>query len=862
MLLPTARNVSPGETGRVRRGGNGCESMADADKGVLQDELARAEALLQELERQCGETRARVQALHTQLTTVHRPPPLQITPPPPTTEPEAPTPERVRLFRQLFRGREDVFARLWVNPKKQTKGYAPACANEWVRGVCEKPRVKCGECPHQAFLAVEDRVILSHLKGRHVIGVYPMLLDETCWFLAADFDGKAWREDVAAFVETCEGVGLPPAVERSRSGNGAHCWFFFAAPVAASLARNLGSFLLTETMARRHQLSMRSYDRLFPNQDTMPRGGFGNLIALPLQHEASRQGNTLFVDKALRPHTDQWAYLSSVPRMDPVLVASLVREASRRGQIVGVRSAGLGGEEEDAAPWTRPPSGKRRAAVIPGPLPPEVQAVLAQRLFVHKAGLSSVLLNQIKRLAAFQNPEFYRKQRMRLSTAGTPRVIACAEEFPEHLALPRGCRPDLEALLHEHGVHLIVDDQRTDGDPLDVRFHGELTPLQEEAAQVLLQYDTGVFVGPPGVGKTVLGAYLVAQRRRSTLVLVHRRPLLDQWKVQLAMFLGIEEADIGEIGRGKHKATGRLDVAMLQSVTRGGSVDDRVASYGQVIVDECHHVPAFSFERVLSEARAHYIVGLTATPQRRDGHHPITEMQLGPIRYAAEATGPAARRPFVSQLIVRETGFRLATETASPSIQALYRELAADAARNDLILTDIIRTIEGGRSPILLTERKDHLEFFAERLRGFVRHLIVLRGGMTDRERHARGAQLDAIPDDEERLVLATGRYIGEGFDDARLDTLFLALPISWKGTLVQYTGRLHRPHPRKTNIQIFDYVDRAVPMLLKMFERRLRAYRAIGYVQEEMAGDPSPPARGQRVELEPELPAMPERQR
>jgi superfamily II DNA or RNA helicase len=360
------------------------------------------------------------------------------------------------------------------------------------------------------------------------------------------------------------------------------------------------------------------------------------------------------------------------------------------------------------------------------------------------------------------------------------------------------------------------------------------------------------------MGKTVLGVYLAAQRRRSTLVLVHRRPLLDQWKGQLAMFLGIEDAAIGEIGRGKQKATGLLDVAMLQSVTRKDSVDDRVAAYGQVIVDECHHMPAISFERVLSEVRARYVVGLTATPQRRDGHQPITEMQLGPVRYTAGRSGPGDGKPFRARLIIRETPFRLFSDQTTLPIQALYRELAADPARNDLILTDVIRAIAEGRSPILLTERKDHLAFFAERLRGFVKHLIVLQGGKTEKERRASGAALAAIPDDVERLVLATGRYIGEGFDDARLDTLFLALPISWKGTLVQYTGRLHRPHPRKTDVRIFDYVDLTVPMLLKMFERRLRAYRAIGYEQEKPAE--STGARpGVRVESTPQLPLLAE---
>ncbi len=807
--------------------------MANSEQEALEAEVTRAEARLSELERESAAIRVRIKALRNQLSS---PPPnrlYQIPPPSRAAVHEVSSVDELALFRQLFHGREDVFARLWVNSKKQTKGYAPACANEWVRGVCEKPRVKCGECPNQAFLSYNEQAILGHLQGRNVVGVYPLLPDETCWFLAVDFDGKAWHEDVAAFLETCESVGVPPALERSRSGNGAHCWFFFAAPIAASTARKLGSFLITETMARRHQLNMASYDRLFPNQDTMPRGGFGNLIALPLQHEAGQKGNTLFLDQEWKPHSDQWAYLASVRRLEVATVETLVAEASRRGQILGVRGVGWPGDEEEFTPWTRPPSGRSRPIVITGPLPPEVHAVLAQRLFITKAGLPPALLNQIKRLAAFQNPEFYKKQRMRLSTAGTPRVIACAEEFAEHIAIPRGCREELEALLRQHHVHLIVDDQRTGGAPLDVSFKGALTALQAEAAHALLIHDIGVFVGPPGIGKTVLGTYLVAQRRTNTLVLVHRRPLLDQWVVQLAMFLGIDEREIGTLASGKRKLTGRLDVAMLQSLVRGGAVDDQVATYGQMIVDECHHVPAFSFERVLSEARARYVIGLTATPQRRDGHHPILEMQLGPIRHAVEATYQGVAAPFACRLFVRDTGFRLSPNKADSPIQTIYRELTSDTKRNELILNDVIRAVAEGRSPILLTERKDHLEFFAERLQGFVRHLIVLQGGMTDKERRTRGEQLDAVPGDEERLVLATGRYIGEGFDDARLDTLFLALPISWKGTLVQYTGRLHRPHPKKTEVWIYDYVDREVPMLLKMFEKRQRAYRAIGYAED-----------------------------
>jgi superfamily II DNA or RNA helicase len=463
-----------------------------------------------------------------------------------------------------------------------------------------------------------------------------------------------------------------------------------------------------------------------------------------------------------------------------------------------------------------------------------VKAVLSQRLFIEKAGLPSPLLNQLKRLAAFQNPEFYKKQSMRLSTALTPRVIACAEDLPEHIALPRGCLSEAEALLREHGATLDVEDKREEGCSVDFTFQGTLTPLQEQAVRALLEHDTGVFVAPPGIGKTVVGTYLVAARKRSTLILIHRKPLLDQWLGQLAMFLGIEPKDIGQIGAGKTKPNGRLDVAMVQSLVRKGAVADLVAGYGQVIQDEAHHCPAVSFERVLAEVKSRFVVGLTATPQRRDGHQPILHMQLGPVRFSVDAKCHAARRPFDLRLVVRETGFLPAGLADGAGIQDFYASLATDQKRNDLIFDDVVHALEEKRSPILLTERRDHLEHFANRLRSFTRHLVVLHGGMRARERRDVIAQLASIPDGEERLIIATGRYIGEGFDDARLDTLFLALPVSWKGTLIQYTGRLHRIHLGKTEVRIFDYVDRAVPMLMKMFEKRLRGYRAIGYARDE----------------------------
>ena len=661
-------------------------------------------------------------------------------------------------------------------------------------------------------------------------GVYPLLKNETCWFLAVDFDKGTWQEDVAAFVTTCQQHHVPIAVERSRSGDGAHVWFFFQSPVAANAARKMGCFLITQTMARRHELSMNSYDRFFPNQDTMPRGGFGNLIALPFQNEPRQNGNSVFVDDQWLPYKNQWRFLASIHRMNSDEVVSIAREASEKRLVVGVHSEGPDDSTETPIPWLKTPTSPSNKPVISEKLPPQVRVTLAQLLFVEKSGLPSSLLNQIKRLAAFQNPEFYKKQAMRLSTALTPRVISCAKEHQQHIELPRGCLDDLEELLSFYDVTLEVNDVRCAGKPLDVHFYGELTQLQDQAVRSMLAHDTGVYVAPPGSGKTVVGIHLIARRACNTLVLVHRTPLLEQWIAQLAAFLDLKPKKIGRIGGGKRKSNGTLDVAMIQSLVRRHDIDDLVGEYGHVIVDECHHVPAVSFEQVMQKVRAKFIIGLTATPLRRDGHHPILRFQLGPVRYSDDPKNSATERSFQYRLVLRETAFKLDSHSADIGIQEIYRQLSLDENRNELILDDVISALDEGRSPILLTERRDHLELLAERLRGFAKNLIILRGGMGKKQQRAAIEQLASIPDDEERLILATGRFIGEGFDDARLDTLFLSMPVAWRGTLVQYAGRLHRRHGKKREVRIMDYVDRSVPMLSRMFDKRMRGYRAMGY--------------------------------
>ena len=740
---------------------------------------------------------------------------------------------KIALFRSLFRGREDVYSKLWISKSRDRKGYMPACANDGNYSLCGKrkfPRVKCGDCNHQAYLPVSDEVIREHLQGKQTIGVYPLLPDDTCRFLAVDFDKTTWQEDVAAFRETCSSLDIPIAVERSRSGNGAHAWFFFTEPVMATVARVMGCFLITETMSRRHQLSMESYDRLFPSQDTMPRGGFGNLIALPLQLEPRKLENSVFVDEAFIPYPDQWGYLASLKRLSPLEVQAITDRAVRKGQVIGLKLPT--DTDEEQGPWERSPSGRLPEQRIKGKLPKKINAVFAQRIFVETKGIPSELLNRIKRLAAFQNPQFFKKQKMRLSTHNPPRVIACFEELPGHVALPRGCRDALQSLLDEYSIELHLDEKRNVGTPTAFSFHGTLSDIQQQTVDELMLHDIGIFVAPPGSGKTVIGAWLAAARNCSTLVLLHRKPLLDQWVAQLSRFLGLPPNEIGTIGSGKNKANGILDVAMMQSLIRKDEVADLVANYGQIIVDECHHLPAFSFERVLGEVKAKYVVGLTATPYRRDGHQPIIHLQCGPTRFSLNRKQQATDEDFTRRLILRETGFSLSDTDSGITIQEIYARLTADHQRNQVILGDIGQALAEGRSPILLTERKDHLEYLAGVLRDTVKHLVVLHGGMGVKQRRKVMEHLASIPDNEERLILATGRYIGEGFDDTRLDTLFLALPFSWKGMLVQYTGRLHRLHPDKVEVQVYDYVDSSVPMLAKMHEKRMKGFKAMGYEQ------------------------------
>ena len=733
---------------------------------------------------------------------------------------------KIELFRSLFRGRQDVFAVRWENRAKGRSGYSPRCGNEWKPGVCHKPKVRCGSCTNQAFASLGDRELLTHLQGRVVVGIYPLLRDDTCQLLAIDLDGSSWGADARAVRETCRSLELEPAVERSRSGNGAHVWFFFTRSVAAADARRLGFYILTETMARGAALSVASYDRLFPSQDVLPNGGFGNLIALPLQREARTLGNTEFLDEDLDPHRDQWSLLASVPKITPDRLAELIAD-SPADRVLAVRTA----TERPELPWrpSRTLADRLRGIAVPG----KVQATLAERLYIDRTGLPPALVDATRRLATFPNPMFMELQGMRMSVARTPRVIACFEELGQHLALPRGCLDDLRTLLAELDIAIDLDDQRIDGEPLVIEFAGNLNASQRQAADAMVAHETGVLCAPPGWGKTVLATSLIASRGLSTLVLVHRKPLLEQWVERLSEFLGIPSKAIGRIGGGRRRATGKIDVAMVQTLARG-EIDDLTRSYGHVVIDECHHVPAVSIERVLAAIPARYITGLTATPYRRDGHQPIIGMQCGPIRHIVDAATTQQQHALDLRVVRRDTNFNPDVLPRDSSIQEIYSALAADDERLELVVSDARPLLRKGRAPMILTERREHLDRLAGQLDGDVPNLVVLHGGVQQKARRAALQHLSDLPCDEPRLVLATGRYIGEGFDDPRLDTLLLTMPIAWKGTVVQYAGRLHRAHPAKRDAIVYDYVDDAVPVLRRMYAKRLRAYKKMGYTSSE----------------------------
>lgn len=750
--------------------------------------------------------------------------------------------ERIRLFQSLFKGREDVFARRWFSKTTGKSGYQPVCINEWKQGICDKKKYRCVICPNRNFAPLTTQDMYRHLEGKDeyccdVVGLYAIMQDNNCAFLCADFDDKnckyGYKEDVLAYVGVCREWLIPYAIERSRSGNGAHVWIFFEAPLPASKARRLGNAILTEAMTHNGQMSFNSYDRFFPNQDYLPEGGFGNLVALPLQGQARRKENSVFVDNDFLVYKDQWAFLYNLKKIQESTIDQLLRLHSQ--EELGKLSM-----SSESKPWVTP---------LPQNITQEdfhakVEIIRADKLYIPLKAVSAKVLNHLKRIAAFKNPEFYSKQALRLSTYAIPRIISCFDITNEYLAMPRGCEDATRSFLNDNAVTYTITDKTNHGNKIPVSFQGEEREEQLEAINALLPYTNGILHATTAFGKTVTAAAIIARKKVNTLILVHSKALLKQWHDRLTEFLNIDYPKHEEKNkRGRRKVFspigcfdssgntlhGIIDIALIQSCLDEDGVKPFVQDYGMVIVDECHHVSSITFEQVLMSIKAHTIYGLTATPIRKDGHQPIIFMQCGPIRFSTDVKSQIAKQSFDRFLIPRFTSYNSILEDRL-SIATLYKYLSEDEIRNNLIVEDICKAVNTGRTPIILTNRTAHVSVLAEKLKATIKNVISLTGAGTTREKREAMQRLQTIPDSEQLVIVATGKYIGEGFDYPRLDTLFLALPISWKGLLTQYAGRLHREYEGKKDVRIYDYIDIHEPICDSMYRKRLKGYAAIGY--------------------------------
>lgn len=792
------------------------------------------------------------------------------------------TADKLHLFQSLFRGRDNVYAHGYQR-KDGSIAYVPACSNEWKSSVCPKtdPAKRkspglCSHCPNRNLKPLTEQVLIAHFKGaddrlRDVVGLY--VTDENCEtsVLVADFDGAGWQQNVAAYRDAGRQLDLDIAVERSRSGNGGHAWLFFEEPVTAKLARDLGCALITLACSLSKTMRLDAYDRLFPTQDTLVEGGFGNLISLPFQGQAQREGNSVFVDDAFNPYPDQWEFLSRIRKVtEKQAEASVAICRKRAGGLLGPLAYTQADKERagfstpstppsQQAGKARPPVRQRKQPLTSQDFPALTVLTESDMVYVPLEGLSAAACNRIRRLAAFANPEFYRAQAMHQSVWRKPRVIDLSEDRSDCIALPRGCKENLLLLFEESGAAYSILEERFAEGHIKAEFAGTLRSAQEDAAQTLLEYDTGILCAPTGFGKTIVAASLIARLGLPTLVLVPRTPLLEQWVEQLSRFLEIQDTRppqltpkgnlskkkrplVGTIGAGRTAPSGLVDVATFQSLFEKSDVPGErqvkslVQNYGLVICDECHHAAAPQLERVLKAVRAQRVYGLSATPKRADGLDPIVTMLCGPVRHSIDVRAQAAEQGFARHLVTRYVTMHFPDLTEDALFTQVLDALCDHTERNRLIAQDVLDALNEGRTPLVVSKRKRHARELARLIEEGGAEVRLLVGEGTSRQRREAIAEALRTSEEQSLSLVATESYLGEGFDMPNLDALFLSTPISWSGNVTQQSGRLHRTSEGKIDVRVYDYVDLNVPMLERMYKKRLKTYVKLGY--EPIGGD------------------------
>ncbi len=766
-----------------------------------------------------------------------------------------------KVFFSMFWGRTDVYSKRTIKKSTGEVNYYTQCHNFWKNGCLRitGSKIKCQDCPKQAYKELKKEHIMEHLRGSaedatDVIGVFPLLTDDTCRFIVFDFDNhekdaekndfantdELWKEEVDSLRKICDINRIDALVERSRSGRGAHLWIFFQKPIEASLARKFGNALLNKGAESVNLKSFRFYDRMLPMQNHLPAGGLGNLIALPLQGQALKVGNSAFIDEHWNAYPDQWEVLLSKKKLSKEFIEDKIKEWSE-GSLEIVANCKDIFESDNEKPWDRTKHFQKED--VDGIM----QITLSDGVYVDAVNLQPRIQNQIRRMAAFSNPVFFKNQAIGLSNFENYRYIYLGSDEGRFIKVPRGILENITEACEKAGIAYEIEDKRSKGQTIHVEFIGELKESQVFAVEKLLSYDNGILNAATAFGKTVVCCNVIAQRKVSTLILLQSSALMEQWEEALEKFLHIDEelpeyetptgrkkkrkSVIGKLQGAHDSTTGIIDLAMVGSVCKNGEYHRRLKEYGLILVDECHHAASDTIVDILQEADAKYVYGVTATPFRGDGLEKINDMLLGPIRYRYTSKD-RAKEQGIAHLVyprfTRAVAPRFSQDKMHPN--EAYEIIRNNEDRDELIIRDVKQCVEDGRTPVVLSKYVEHSQRLYQRLINYADKVFLLSGSNSKKEHKEILKQMSQVTPGESMILVATGKLIGEGFDYPRLDTLIMATPVAWKGVVEQYAGRLNRDYDGKKSVIIYDYVDSHISMFDRMYHKRLKAYKQIGY--------------------------------